>query len=398
MKVLFVAPWVPGPVRSRSVGMLRLLRRYADVRVLALSDGMDEGQLGVDMGQSMELVRNRSSRALLRAAGAYAAGRSLQTAYADAPQFRHAFSRVMLEWRPDVVHLNVFRTAHLAVCAAATPVVIDLDEFRSEYYTQLSRSAGTLRRVIARHESRSMKLAEDELVRSNAHILVSGEAEGARVQRGHIHVVRTPVWSSVRRGVYGPAEPPILLFAGRLSYEANVDAICWFARTIWPLVHEVHPAARLRIVGSEPRRAVRALADLAGVEIHANVASLDPHYAAATIAICPLERATGVQLKLIQALAASVPTVVSPLVAELAGTADGKEVLVASTPRAWLEATLRLLGNRELQQQLAAGGMAWYERNHSPDVVARQLEVAYRSVCDAGGPTVSASPPRKVEA
>jgi len=37
-----------------------------------------------------------------------------------------------------VVHLNVFRTVHLVEECAPTPVIIDLDEFRSEYYEQLA--------------------------------------------------------------------------------------------------------------------------------------------------------------------------------------------------------------------------------------------------------------------
>ncbi len=359
--------------------MLRLLARDHDVRLLALyaDKAEKEALLSLDIAQCDGVFNSRVS-AVARSALAPFSGRSLQAAYGAVPALERGLRRVTDEWSPDVVHLNVFRTAHLRRYAPSVPTIIDLDEFRSEYYRQLSSRGSGLRRWIGRYEHARIRAGEQALLTESVAILVSGHHEKATASSANVHVVKTPAWPLPRDpGWRADPDAPQVLFVGRLSYEANIVGLRRFIETVWPRVHREFPSAVLHVVGARPTRSVRALARTDGVELHANVRSVAPHYAAATVAIIPVDRATGVQMKAIEALGAGVPVVTSALTAHLGELEPDKDVLVAESPISWARAVISLLSDEAHRQELARSGLAWFERNHSAHAVARQLEAAY---------------------
>lgn len=380
MKILFVAPWVPAPVRPRSLTFLRMLAEEHDVRFLALTRHADEARLADGLPVAgRTLVPNPVVGSMVRSLRALVTGASLQTGYASPKALGEALRRELAQWRPDVVHLNVFRTAHLVEACGPTPVVIDLDEFRSEYYEQLAaHGPNPAWRALGRVEQSRMRAREDELVRAGVPIILSAPPLPGR-ERPHTYVVRSPCDLPLRERV--GQGPPTVLFVGRLSYEANVDGLMWFVRRCWDDIRRAVPDARLRIVGSDPPGAVRDLAG-GGIELHPDVPDIEPYYATATVAIAPIFRGTGIQMKLIQSLSAGVPTVTTDTVAVRAGVRDRVHVRVADDRAGWIEATVALLGadpNPEAER-LAAAGREWAVANHGTVAVRQQLNVVYSSL------------------
>jgi polysaccharide biosynthesis protein PslH len=380
-RILFVAPWPPSLVRPRSLGILRLLARQHEVRVLALDD-LPKTSAGRSnpSAEGWEVLPLRRSRALGRCAVALARGSSLQVAYADAPSLRRALRALVDDWSPTVVHFNVLRSAHLISECSGLRTVVDLDEFRSQYYTQLAAQRSHLKRSLGRYESKAMRRLEWRLLEEATRVMVSAVPTDDRGHAANVHVVPTPVWPSIEHMPGRDATSPVFLFAGRLTYDANVDGITRFVRQCWPDIRQRHVAARLQVVGSSPCRAVRKLGRVPGVEVIPDVPSVDEYYQSATAAIIPIERGTGVQMKLIQALAAGVPVVATPLVASLGGVRDGREVLVADSAQAWTRAIDRLVESPTLREALSQQGKRWYRDNHSPERVMTALEAVYARI------------------
>jgi glycosyltransferase involved in cell wall biosynthesis len=379
MRILFVAPWIPSPMRPRSLALLRMLADEHDVRFLGLVRHADEARLADALPvRRPTLVANTRTGSMIRSLVGLGTGRPLQQSYASPRGLRRAFDELLDRWRPDAVHLNVFRTVHLVEAAGSTPVLVDLDEFRSEYYRQLAASGPNLAyRSLGRVEAPRMRAREETLIRAGVPLVVSAPlppGEG----RPNIHVVRSPCDFAART----PSEPdrPTVLFVGRLSYEANVSGLRWFVRRCWPEIRRAVPAARLRIVGSDPPRAVRALAG-DDIVVAPDVADVEPHYADASVAIVPIFRGTGVQMKLIQAMMAGVPTVTTTAVADRAGVRDGEHVRVADDRAGWVEAVAGLLGGGT--PGLVAAGRAWAGEHHSPAAVRAQLNAAYATATGA---------------
>ena len=109
----------------------------------------------------------------------------------------------------------------------------------------------------------------------------------------------------------------------------NHDGLCWFVRTVWPLVHAALPDAALRIVGT-------VLDDTTGLTgpgiTHSGpIAELGPVYDAARVFVAPARFAAGVPIKVLEAGEAGLPVVTTGLIAgQLGWTA--REIAAADDP------------------------------------------------------------------
>ncbi|MFC7548032.1 glycosyltransferase [Plantactinospora sp. GCM10030261] len=378
MKVLFVAPWIPASFRPRSLVLLDMLAAEHDIRFLGLVHDEREARLAEQLPvQHRVLVPNTRVGSLLRSARAACTGVSLQTGYASPKALTDALRRELDEFQPDVVHLNVFRTVHLVEACGRTPVVVDLDEFRSEYYEQLaSHGSNFAWRALGRVEAPRMRAREDKLLSMGVPLMLSAPTPPGQ-ERPNTFLVRSPCDFSVQRQA-GPIGRTVL-FVGRLSYEANVSGLMWFVRECWDGIRKLVPDARLRIVGSDPPKAVQASVGN-GIELYPNVPAVEPHYSDAAVAIAPIFRGTGVQLKLIQAMSAGVPSVTTSTVADRAGVVDGVHVRVADDRAGWITAVSELLSSPETAERLAVNGRGWVVEHHSSAAVRRQMRAAYASL------------------
>jgi glycosyltransferase involved in cell wall biosynthesis len=380
MKILFVAPWIPSKIRPRSLALLELLGKDHQIHFLGLTSSAEEVQQAQELAveRTVLVPRNRAT-SMLRTAAALPTRVSLQQAYADVRGLSAALSEELGQWQPDAVHLNVFRTVHLVERCAPVPVIVDLDEFRSEYYSQLAETAGPVWKLVGRIEAPRMRAREDALVAMGVPLMVSAPL-GPGEERPNTYVVRSP-YDHPDAGGERPTEPNVL-FVGRLTYEANVAGLLWFLENCWPEVKRRVPDAKLDIVGTNPPGSVQAHRGN-GVEIHANVPDVTPYYGRASVAIVPTWRGTGVQMKLIQALAAGVPTVATPEVARRAGVRHDHEVAVGADGPTWVNELVSLLTDPARGERLSSAGNRWALENHSSSAVRGQLAKAYAAL----GPT-----------
>ena len=125
------------------------------------------------------------------------------------------------------------------------------------------------------------------------------------------------------------ANEDVLVFTGAMDYWANVDAVSWFAREVWPSVQRAFPRARFYIVGSRPSADVRELGKQAGIVVTGSVPDTRPYIAYAKMALAPLRIARGIQNKVLEAMAMAKPTVVTAQALEGIAAQVGEEILVA---------------------------------------------------------------------
>ena len=156
-----------------------------------------------------------------------------------------------------------------------------------------------------------------------------------------------------------PQAGPRVLFLGNLSVPHNVDAALFAAREVWPHIRRTFPQARLVLAGADPVPAVRQLAALEGVEVTGTVADLMPVWARADVLLAPLRFSTGIQNKVLEAMAAGVPVVTTPAVAGAIDARDGEQLRVAEGAAGLARAVCETL-----EDTMAARGLAGRARDH----------------------------------
>ena len=141
-----------------------------------------------------------------------------------------------------------------------------------------------------------------------------------------------------------------------MDYNANVDAVTSFAQRIWPILRQRFPDLQLWIVGANPPPAVVQIGKLEGVTVTGTVPDVRPYYRDALAAIVPLRTGGGTRLKILEAMAAGVPVVSTPLGAEGLPVTPGKNILFADPDdsETWIR-QMEYLGESESSAQSAHG-------------------------------------------
>jgi glycosyltransferase involved in cell wall biosynthesis len=108
-------------------------------------------------------------------------------------------------------------------------------------------------------------------------------------------------------------------FTGNLSYGPNADAVVELCSVVVPILRRHRPTARVVVAGRRPSSRIRALCREANVTLIEDADSISDLLAESRVAVAPVRRATGGQLKVVEALAAGTPMVAyAPAAAGLA--------------------------------------------------------------------------------
>jgi sugar transferase (PEP-CTERM/EpsH1 system associated) len=329
VRVLFLTHRLPYAAnrgdRIRALHLLRFLATHADVDLVSLVHDADEqahaGDLA-DLAASVAVVRTRPVLGYAAALAAAPTDRPFTHALLDAPGLDAAVQRAIERHPPDVVLAYCSGMARVAMERPLSdfPMVLDMLDVDSEKWKALGVVGRAPARWIYASEARRLASFERLAVRTARSVMVVNERERASLRAieptANVHTVPNGIAIEEFRSPQAPSPEPRVAFCGVMAYPPNADAAVWFARDIWPAIRRAVPTARLSLIGSDPPRAVRNLAVDPTIEVTGTVPDVRPHLWRAAVAVAPLRVARGIQNKVLEALAAGLPCVVTSAVSE----------------------------------------------------------------------------------
>jgi polysaccharide biosynthesis protein PslH len=159
-----------------------------------------------------------------------------------------------------------------------------------------------------------------------------------------------------------PAAQPVLAFLGSMDWDANQDAVTWFAKEILPRIRASVPGAELLAIGRNPPATLRGLP---GVRLTGTVPDVRPHMAGAAAMVLPLRIGGGTRIKIYEAMAMGVPVVSTRIGAEGLDVSHGKNILLADDAAQFAGECLALLEDRARAATLAAEARRHVAENYS---------------------------------
>jgi glycosyltransferase involved in cell wall biosynthesis len=157
-------------------------------------------------------------------------------------------------------------------------------------------------------------------------------------------------------GDYGAPQPDTLVYSGALTYDANFDAVDFFARDVLPIVQTQHPNVQLRVTGKADSTLIKRLPSNKGLTFTGYVADIRPTIAQSWASVVPLRIGGGTRLKILESLALGTPVIATSKGAEGLNLVAGRELLIADTPHDFAATVLRVLNDAELRATLSRNG------------------------------------------
>ncbi|SDB84025.1 glycosyltransferase family 4 protein [Williamwhitmania taraxaci] len=171
-----------------------------------------------------------------------------------------------------------------------------------------------------------------------------------------------------------------LFHLGGLDWTPNQAGLIWFLNNCWPAIRAAVPNARFFIAGRHaPKTFIKAI-KLPCVEFMGEVGNAQLFMQTHGIMVVPLLSGSGMRIKIIEGMAASTPIVSTSIGAEGIEAVSGKDIVIADTPEAIIEACISLLLNVELANQIAKNGCNFAQQHFNNDEISHKVMEFYQSL------------------
>ncbi len=300
--------------------------------------------------------------------------------------FRRRVQRALFRHEVDILQIEYTQLGQFGGGFHHTPTAIfEHDVYFQSVRRQMTR-AGDLRSFVTtlvewlravRYEPKMLRrmhgvqtCSEDERLLLES---VVGRNAAPKIESG----LRAAVDANAYQPVFSGREPHTALFIGNFQHPPNKEALRFIIRDVLPLLR---PKARLVVAGADADETVEALVRADGVEFLGHVPDIREPLARYSVLLSPIFSGAGVRVKILEAFAAGIPVIATPLGAEGLGCRDGRELLLANTGREFAAAAQSLLDNPGRAEEISRAARATLESKWDWQVVVPRLENSYREL------------------
>jgi glycosyltransferase involved in cell wall biosynthesis len=286
----------------------------------------------------------------------------------------------------DSIHMMGYVKPLERVLAKAPPVFYDWHNIESEAMRRYAESTPSkARKIYANLTAAKLENLEREILTTAAGHIVCSEREKTQLQgivrAARIAVIENGVDCAYFSGVEREPTRRRIVFVGKMDYHPNVEAITGFAHKTWPLVKDQLKDLALSIVGANPTPAVQALAGIPGIEVTGTVPDVRPYYRDALAAVVPLRTGGGTRLKILEAMAAEVPVVSTPLGAEGLMVSPGIDILISDLDdhASWVGHLMNLAHSEERRKEITSRALQLVQGRYDWNTLGESLIETYRA-------------------
>lgn len=381
MKVFVLLPRVPYPLEKgdklRAFHFIRLLARKHEVILCALNnEELNPAAIEVLQKYTSHIhVMKQPQRSVLWNIGkAFLDGKPLHLGYFwNLPVFSEIQSLIE-QHKPDHIFCQLIRVADY-VKHIDIPKTIDYQDVFSAGILRRKELAPFWQKPIFDLEYRRLRQYESDIFPFFNNRMIISEPD-----RDLIHHSKNKTIDVVPNGVdidyfkLQPIEKKYdLLFTGNMNYPPNVTCAEVLAKEILPELHKHKPDLNLVIAGASPSAKVLALQSN-HVKVTGWVDDLREYYAASRIFVAPLIIGTGLQNKLLEAMAMHLPCITSQLANNALQATENKEILIGHSTADFVKHIIDLLDHPERAELLANNAYQFIQRNYSWDSVGDMIE------------------------
>ena len=400
MRILVLLPRFPYPLdkgdKLRAYHQIVELAKRHEVYLFALSHKRvphDDYDHLHTLCTAVDYVRLRWWECAWGVLKAFLTGKPLQLGYWDSARARRAYTRWELQVRPDVVYCQMVRTLPTVKNSPCRKVLDFQDALSLNTRRRMEHSRGLLRLVL-RYETKALERTERQALTLFDATTVIAPADrdaispavcivpnGVDTDYYKIENGKLKMENSADATTTNPDNSQFsilnsqfsICFTGNMSYAPNVDAACWLVKEVMPLVWKQCPyGIKVLLAGADPKPAVRALAG-PRVTVSGRLPDIRSAYASARMFVAPMRIGSGMQNKLLEAMAMGLPCVTTSLAATPLGATPWEHLLVGDTAEEIADLIVKLT-IEETRQSIADGGHRFVLEHFSWPAAVAPLE------------------------
>ena len=312
---------------------------------------------------------------------AFVKDQPFQIGYFYQTWIQRKINRLLARIKPNFVYSQLVRTTEYVKNYHVCPKTLDYMDALSKGMDRRAEKAWGIKKWVFAREGRLLSEYERKIFDYfEAHSIISKQD---RAFIFHTHKDRiTLIPNGVDERFFEQQDLPKktdILFTGNMSYAPNVEAASFLVNEILPLLKHDFPMIRCCIAGAQPVPEVRQLASDT-VEVTGWVADIRNSYAEATVFVAPMLIGTGLQNKLLEAMACGLPCVTTELANNALLAEPNHEILLAKSASEFADQIKKLLTDATLKQSLAENGQQFVKNHYKWDAINHDLSKLLRGM------------------
>ena len=294
-------------------------------------------------------------------------------------------ARALAQEHFDLVILEYWQLSPLLdVFAGKTTVLLthDIDLVVNAQRAMLEESL--FAKAAALRRWRTERREETRAYRAAKHIwaLTGRDAEAARKLSGGkagVSVLPFGLRETQFASQVGARDSREILFMGAMGASFNRDALSYFAHDIHPLLADID-GIHFTVVGGALPPSLEFFGALRDVEVAGHAPDVSPFLARCACLVVPLRYGGGLRIRILEALAAGIPVIASPVAVAGMALEPGRHVLVASTPAEYRAHVERLFADRSFAEALVTTAQAHVRSTYGPEARTTGIRAAAKAL------------------
>ncbi|MCH5243117.1 MAG: glycosyltransferase [Muribaculaceae bacterium] len=162
-----------------------------------------------------------------------------------------------------------------------------------------------------------------------------------------------------------------ITFVGKMDYEPNILAVEYFVKHIFINLLTEFPNLQFNIVGAKPSKSVYKLTKYNNVVVTGFVDSLLPYWINSKIIVAPMLTGSGIQNKILQAMAHQCCVMTTSIGAE--GLDPNCGLTICNSISEWIKTITILLNNKDTRITCGKIARKYIIDNMSKEIVEKQF-------------------------
>jgi len=385
MKIFVLLSRVPFPIEKgdklRAYHQIRCLAMNNEIILCALSDSPVQPEalkILNELCSEVHIIPIGKPGMIWNVLKAFVNGNPLQVGYFYRCSVRKKINTLIEQCKPDHIYCQLTRVSEY-VKDSHVPKTLDYQDIFSMGAKRRAESSSPFLKLFFMMEYRRLLRYEYDIFTKFDHKTIISQPDRDLLLhplRGEVVIIP----NGVDHAYFSPAKSEKIhdiVFTGNMGYPPNIDAARFIADEIFPKVLKQFPEANLLLAGANPHTKVLAL-KASNITVTGWLPDIRDSYAKSRIFIAPMRIGTGLQNKLLEAMAMELPCITSELANQALGAKENEEILVGVTADDYANHIIRLLQDIPFADKLAKNGNAFVRNAFSWEKSTAVLEELFR--------------------
>lgn len=386
MRIFVLLPRVPFPLNKgdklRAYHQIRVLSQKHDIYLFALSDNNKDLQYVNELRNlvpKITVFKLKKWEVYLNIIFCLLfTKKPIQTAYFFNSKAKRKINQIINDFKPDVVYNQLLRTAEYVKNRDDVHKVIDFqDAFSMGMKRRAEKSSGFMKMVFILEFKRLEKYEADIFNYFQRYSIISNPDRLLikHPEKNDIEIIENGVDFDFFKPIDAKKEYDIV-FTGNMNYPPNIKSAEYLANVIVKKLAKLKPDVKVLIAGASPHQRVKNLKS-DNIYVSGWLEDIRDAYSKSKVFVAPMQIGTGLQNKLLEAMAMKIPCVTSELANNALNAKEEEEIFVGSSEEEYIKHITKLLDNSELAEKISLNAYKFVRENYSWEASVKKLEYLF---------------------